>query len=170
MKARRSPRKSLPLDMKRMGCLMLGVGAEWWWILPSCSLLRQHRNCSTSPRGLPDSLALRARVALLVRPEQIRHANLIEKVARKAGVFLSYFLDPGKAALWIQRDRACRHRLAPETRFQKNRGCEPSTTISTKAQYSQSREPHDHCHFRCRRYIASSDIAREPRHPAIAET
>src|SRR3974377_2355262 len=46
-----------------------------------------------------------ARVALVVRPEQVRHAHLIEKVARKHGVFLSYFLDAGKAALWMPRAR-----------------------------------------------------------------
>ena len=66
-----------------------------------------------------------ARVALVVRPEQVRHANLIEKVARKDGLLLSYFLETARAALWIQRARACRHKLAPGTRFQKSRCCEP---------------------------------------------
>lgn len=28
--------------------------------------------------------------------------NLVEKAVRKDGVFLSYFLDPGEAALWLQ--------------------------------------------------------------------
>lgn len=44
-----------------------------------------------------------ARVAVVVRPDQARQANLLEKVARKSGVFLAYFLDPEKAAAWVKR-------------------------------------------------------------------
>lgn len=43
-----------------------------------------------------------ARVALVVRPEQIRSVQLIEKAARKDGVFLTYFIDPDKAAAWVK--------------------------------------------------------------------
>jgi hypothetical protein len=41
-------------------------------------------------------------VALVVRPEQERHARLVQEVARRGRVFLTYFLDPGKAALWVK--------------------------------------------------------------------
>ena len=43
------------------------------------------------------------RVALVVRPEQERHARLVQEVARRGRVFLTYFLDPNKAALWVKR-------------------------------------------------------------------
>jgi hypothetical protein len=41
-------------------------------------------------------------VALVVRPEQERHARLVQEVARRGRVFLTYFLDAGKAALWVK--------------------------------------------------------------------
>ena len=44
----------------------------------------------------------RARVALVVRPEQIPSARLVEKVARHGSVFLTYFLDPEKAMAWVK--------------------------------------------------------------------
>ena len=55
-----------------------------------------------------------ARVALVVRPEQVQHAKLVEKAARKQGVFLSWFLDSGKAARWMQRSQAFRRKLTPK--------------------------------------------------------
>ena len=42
------------------------------------------------------------RVALVVRPEQVRSARLVEQVARHGRVFLAYFLNPDKAALWVK--------------------------------------------------------------------
>jgi len=47
-----------------------------------------------------------ARVAVVVRPDQARQANFLEKIARKSGVFLAYFLDPEKAAAWVKRTNA----------------------------------------------------------------
>ena len=41
-----------------------------------------------------------ARVALLVRPDQVQSARLVERIARSEGVFLAYFLDPDKARAW----------------------------------------------------------------------
>jgi len=52
--------------------------------------------------GLSSSLSRARRVALVVRPEQERHARLVQKVARRGRVFLTYFLDPDKAALWVK--------------------------------------------------------------------
>jgi hypothetical protein len=47
-----------------------------------------------------------ARVALVVRPDQTQRANLLEKAARKSGVFLAFFLDPERAAAWVKRTTA----------------------------------------------------------------
>lgn len=121
-------------------------------------------------KGFAGQIPPDARVALVVRPEQVRHANVIEKVARKEGVFLAYFVDPGRAALWMQRSQNLRRKFAPEPRFQKSPVCEPSTIISTKAPHPQLREPHDHCDLCIRREIASSDIPCGTRLAAVAET
>ncbi len=55
------------------------------------------------------SLPRKARVALVVRPDQVRHARLIECVARKAGAFLTYFIDRQKAERWVQGPTFPRH-------------------------------------------------------------
>ncbi len=52
--------------------------------------------------GLTSDTAHTLRVALVVRPEQERHARLFQKVARRGRVFLTYFLDPEKATLWMR--------------------------------------------------------------------
>ena len=52
--------------------------------------------------GLSSNLSRARRVALVVRPEQERLARLVQKVARRGRVFLTYFLDPDKAALWVK--------------------------------------------------------------------
>ncbi len=98
------------------------------------------RSVPTSPqlfdfaKGFAGQVPPDARVALVVRPEQVREANLVEKVARKDGVFLSYFIDPGKAALWMQRSQPLRRRLRPAPRPQQDRLCKPSPTISSRGQ------------------------------------
>jgi len=43
-----------------------------------------------------------ARVALLVRPDQVQSARLVERVARSNGLFLAYFLDLDKARPWVK--------------------------------------------------------------------
>jgi hypothetical protein len=43
-----------------------------------------------------------ARVALLIRPEQVHSARLVERIARSDGVFLAYFLDSDKAMAWVK--------------------------------------------------------------------
>ena len=112
--------------------------------------LTELRSVPTAPqlfdfaKGFAGQMPPDARVALVVRPEQVRHANLIEKVARKDGVFLSYFVDPGKATLWMQRSQALRRRLGPEPGVQKSQLCKPHPTISTRAQDPVLREPHPH--------------------------
>jgi hypothetical protein len=52
--------------------------------------------------GLSSSISRAKRVALVVRPEQERHARLVQEVARRGRVFLTYFLDPDKAVLWVK--------------------------------------------------------------------
>lgn len=53
--------------------------------------------------GLSSNISRTRRVALVVRPEQERHARLVQEVARRGRVFLTYFLDPDKAALWVKK-------------------------------------------------------------------
>ena len=52
--------------------------------------------------SLPGRLPSRARVALVVRPEQTRHARLAESAARNGGVRLAFFPDLKKAANWVK--------------------------------------------------------------------
>lgn len=52
--------------------------------------------------GSSSNLSRARRVALEVRPEQECHAGLVQKVARRGRVFLTYFLDPDKAALSVK--------------------------------------------------------------------
>jgi hypothetical protein len=63
---------------------------------PTPGQLYDHAKAMSSdvPRG--------ARVALLVRPEQVPSARLVEQVARKGHLFLTYFLDPDKAMAWVK--------------------------------------------------------------------
>ena len=63
-------------------------------------------------KGFAGQVPPDARVAVLVRPEQVRDASLVEKVARKVGVFLSWFVDSEKAALWMKRSQVFRRKLA----------------------------------------------------------
>ena len=46
-----------------------------------------------------------ARIALVVRPDQARHARLVETVARNGGALLTFFTDAGKAEAWVRGDR-----------------------------------------------------------------
>ena len=92
--------------------------------------LTQLRSVPTAPqlfdfaKGFTGQIPPSARVALVVRPEQVRHANLVEKLARKDGVFLSYFVDPGKAVRWMQRSQPFRRKLGQEP-------CETTTQNQT---------------------------------------
>ena len=63
-------------------------------------------------KGLAVQAPRDARVALVIRPEQVRQANLVEKVARKDGVFLTYFLDPDRAVHWVKRTKDLRRPAA----------------------------------------------------------
>ena len=64
--------------------------------IPTPAQLFDHTKAISSevPRG--------ARVALLVRPDQVQSARLVERIARSDGVFLAYFLDPDKARAWVK--------------------------------------------------------------------
>ena len=52
--------------------------------------------------GLSLSMPRSARIALVVRPDQTKHARLIEQVSRKGGVFLTFFVDAKKAEAWVR--------------------------------------------------------------------
>jgi hypothetical protein len=53
-------------------------------------------------RGLSSDLPPGARAALVVRPDQVRHAKLVENIARRDGVFLTFFSDPDEATAWVK--------------------------------------------------------------------
>ncbi|HEY5909511.1 MAG TPA: hypothetical protein VJA21_02785 [Verrucomicrobiae bacterium] len=120
-------------------------------------------------KGFAGQVPPDARVALVVHPEQVRDANLVEKVARKDGVFLSYFVDPGKAALWMQRSQPLRRNLARGPLVEESNASKP-IRLSTQAQDPELRAPHHHCNFFDRRCAAASDITGGARPVAIAET
>ncbi len=84
-------------------------------------------------KGFAGQIPHDARVALVVRHEQVRHASVIEKVARKDGVFLSYFVDPGKAALWMQRSQVFRRKLARNALVEESNASK-SIRLSTQAE------------------------------------
>lgn len=73
---------------------------------PSAAQLLDHTRAMAVdiPRG--------SRVALVILPEQERPARFAEKAARSQGVFLTYFLDPDKAAQWLKQDTPKRRHLA----------------------------------------------------------
>ena len=60
-------------------------------------------------KWLARSLPRAARVAVVVRADQVRHARLIERAARRAGAFLTYFIDRQKAQRWVQGPTFTRH-------------------------------------------------------------
>ncbi len=45
----------------------------------------------------------KTRVALVVRPDQTRHARWIEQAVRRRGTLLTYFTEIGKAERWMRR-------------------------------------------------------------------
>jgi len=51
---------------------------------------------------LSSDLPPSTRIALVVRPDQIKDAKLVERVAQIERVFLTCFLDPDEAALWVK--------------------------------------------------------------------
>jgi hypothetical protein len=61
--------------------------------------------------GLSSTVSRARRVALLVRPDQEHQARLFQKLARRGRVFLTYFLDPGKAIDWVKQTAPNRHTM-----------------------------------------------------------
>ena len=55
---------------------------------------------------LSSDLLPSTRVALVVRPDQVKDAKLVERVARIEGVFLNHFLEPDMAAHWVRQSPA----------------------------------------------------------------
>lgn len=66
--------------------------------------------------GLSSTVSRARRVALVVRPEQERQANLFQKVARRGRLFLTCFQDPDKATLWVKRSTLQRQMLGRNRR------------------------------------------------------
>ena len=52
-------------------------------------------------RGLSAHTPRSTRLALIVRPDQVRYARFIEKVARNGGAFLTFFVEVDKAEAWL---------------------------------------------------------------------
>ncbi len=63
-------------------------------------------------QALSSSASRPTRVALVVRPEQVRPARFVERIARKGRFFLTYFLNPEKATAWVKETLAQRQRRA----------------------------------------------------------
>ena len=120
-------------------------------------------------KGFSGQVPPDARVALVVRPEQVRDANLVEKVARKNGVFLSYFVDQGKASLWIQRSQPLRRTLGPAPWSQQGRVCKRNPTISSREQRNEPRDPHQLCTLCNHRNAATSEPGCATRQAVVAE-
>lgn len=66
--------------------------------------------------GLSSTVSRARRVALVVRPEQERQANLFQKVAWRGRLFLTCFQDPDKATLWVKRSTLQRQMLVRNRR------------------------------------------------------
>jgi hypothetical protein len=56
--------------------------------------------------SLSQTLPRSARVALVARADQVRHAKLLETVARSHGVLLTWFSDAQRARIWLSEERA----------------------------------------------------------------
>jgi len=57
----------------------------------------------TLGKALPRRLPRNTRVALVVRPDQARHARWIEQTVRRGGTLLTYFTELEKAERWMRR-------------------------------------------------------------------
>jgi len=51
---------------------------------------------------LSSDLLPSTRIALVVRPDQVKNAKLVERVAQIERVLLTYFFDAEKAATWVK--------------------------------------------------------------------
>jgi hypothetical protein len=51
---------------------------------------------------LSSDLPRSTRIALVVRPDQVTHAKLAERVARIEGMLLTYFFDAEEATAWVK--------------------------------------------------------------------
>lgn len=79
---------------------------------------------------LSSDLPPSTRVALVIRPDQVKDAKLVERVARIEGVFLNHFLNPDKAALWVIESPGS------------NEGAQPQTTTMNLVHVRQFHETH----------------------------
>ncbi len=66
--------------------------------------------------GLSSTVSRARRVAVVVRPEQERRANLFQKVARRGRLFLTCFQNPDKAMLWVKKSTPQRQMLGRKSK------------------------------------------------------
>jgi hypothetical protein len=79
---------------------------------------------------LAQSVPRSVRIALVVRPDQARHARLIETVARNGGAFLTFFIDAEMAEAWVRGDPSVQaRRLLPGVPAPGRPGAEPTTAM-----------------------------------------
>lgn len=79
--------------------------------------------------SLSRSLPRGVRIALVVRPDQAKHARLIEQVARKGGAFLTFFIDAEKAKAWVRGTPVNARPLFPSVPTPCRPGAEPTTVM-----------------------------------------
>ena len=63
-------------------------------------------------KALSSDVPLGARVALVVRPEQVRSVRLVERVASNDGVSVTCFLDPEEATDWVKQTKPPRRTVS----------------------------------------------------------
>jgi len=80
-----------------------------------------------------------ARIALVVRPDQAKHARLIETVARNGGTFLTYFVDVDKAHIWVSGDTLSRRGIRQLSQPVLDGVWEQNDTMKTPTQNNNSR-------------------------------
>ena len=62
---------------------------------------------------LSSDLPRSTRIALVVRPDQVKDAKLVESIARIEGVFLTYFFEIEEATIWAKR-MSINERIKPQ--------------------------------------------------------
>ena len=82
------------LSMKRWNRMVVNI-AE----LPSMPMTLELIDLASD---LSSDLPPNTRIALVVRPDQVKDAKLVERVARIEGMLLTYFFDAEEATLWAK--------------------------------------------------------------------
>ena len=96
-------------------------------------------------------------MALLVRPDQVHSARLVERIARNDGVFLAYFLDAHTANAWLRPVKIQRETLGRKGVIKSGR-CAPARSQTTESA-GMPRTPNAGARFRDPRVSRSVWIA-----------